>query len=357
MEADAEALARLAADRPARHAGVGRGRPSRRGGLGGTPQLPRPGLSRTETTKVLSAAAPSPPPEAVQGPRSRRGPGRRFPPERVASRPRRPRPAGCSTRRAASKCTSRGPARRPRVPARSGGHPPPAADIASVDVEPAALQGFNDFTIRPSSRDPSKPTVRVSPGSRRLRGLPTRAGRPRRPARRLSLQQLHHCGPRYSIVQGLPYDRCADDDGGWALCPACDRQYHDLADRRFHAQPIACPSAARLFVERRRRARRAIGDVSIGAAAALMARGRIVAIKGLGGYHLACDAVNAAAVGLLRAKKFRKEQPFALMARDLDVAKRAVHLSDTAIGARLDRASHRPGAGGAATGRCGARQS
>ena len=211
-------------------------------------------------------------------------------------------------------------------------HPPPAASIASLDVEPSTLLGCREFTIRASART-DRPTVRVSPDlcvcADCLRELfaagDARAGYP--------YINCTNCGPRYSIIQGLPYDRAQTTMRAWELCAACARQYHDANDRRFHAQPIACPDCGPRYWLRHASegAARSAGNDPIRAAVAMLARGDIVAIKGLGGYHLACDAANAEAVGLLRMRKFRKEQPFALMARDLDVARSVVHLSDIAV--------------------------
>lgn len=119
------------------------------------------------------------------------------------------------------------------------------------------------------------------------------------------------CGPRFSIVTGLPYDRPATTMAGFPLCPACRAEYDDPADRRFHAQPIACPDCGpKLWLE---------GDDATGAdpierAAALLRAGQILAIKGIGGFHIACDATNADAVALLRARKHRPTKPLAVMA-------------------------------------------
>ncbi|MFG1287160.1 carbamoyltransferase HypF [Xanthobacter versatilis] len=119
------------------------------------------------------------------------------------------------------------------------------------------------------------------------------------------------CGPRFSIVTGLPYDRPATTMAGFPMCPACRAEYDDPADRRFHAQPIACPDCGpKLWLE---------GDDAAGAdpierAAALLRAGHILAIKGIGGFHIACDAINADAVALLRARKQRPTKPLAVMA-------------------------------------------
>ena len=101
----------------------------------------------------------------------------------------------------------------------------------------------------------------------------------------------------------------------WPLCPDCEREYHDPLDRRFHAQPVACPSCGPGYL------------LAIPEAARLLRDGAIVAVKGLGGYHLACDATNGEAVQALRERKFRKEKPFAVMVKDLDVARDVIEVS------------------------------
>lgn len=127
-----------------------------------------------------------------------------------------------------------------------------------------------------------------------------------------------HCGPRFTILRGLPYDRAMTTMAGFALCPACRAEYENPADRRFHAQPVACPDCGpRLWYEG------AAGD-PIAAAVACLRGGGVVAVKGLGGFHLACDAANPAALALLRARKRRPAKPFALMAREGDLAAVAV---------------------------------
>src|SRR5580704_19746166 len=111
----------------------------------------------------------------------------------------------------------------------------------------------------------------------------------------------------------------------WALCDECDREYKDPADRRFHAQPVACPACGPT-VRLKEASNTVLGTDAIVRTAALLAGGAIVAIKGIGGYHLACDAENANAVAAMRERKYRKERPFALMARDLAIAQTLVEL-------------------------------
>ncbi|MDR0841901.1 MAG: carbamoyltransferase HypF [Acidobacteriota bacterium] len=123
-----------------------------------------------------------------------------------------------------------------------------------------------------------------------------------------------HCGPRFSIIEALPYDRPSTSMKSFALCPDCRREYEDPRDRRFHAQPTACPVCGpelALWDEKGREVARR--DDALLAAAGFIRRGGIAAVKGLGGFHLVCDARNAQAVGLLRKRKLREEKPFALM--------------------------------------------
>ncbi|NDV97715.1 carbamoyltransferase HypF [Salipiger sp. PrR002] len=133
-----------------------------------------------------------------------------------------------------------------------------------------------------------------------------------------------NCGPRYTILQGLPYDRAQTTMAGFALCDACRAEYEDPGDRRFHAQPVACPACGpRLWLERG--GAEALGDGLALAAKALLA-GEILAVKGLGGFHLCCDATQAEAVARLRTRKRRPGKPLALMA-PLEVLERFAHPS------------------------------
>jgi len=147
------------------------------------------------------------------------------------------------------------------------------------------------------------------------------------------------CGPRLSIIEAIPYDRAATTMRGFTLCAACAAEYAAPDDRRFHAQPVACHRCGpRAWLERADGAAIAVDTLTtldeVDAALTLIHRGEIVAIKGLGGFQLACDATNADAVARLRAAKRREGKPFALMARDLAVI-RAYALVDEAEAALL----------------------
>jgi hydrogenase maturation protein HypF len=132
-----------------------------------------------------------------------------------------------------------------------------------------------------------------------------------------------NCGPRATIIEDLPYDRARTSMRSFPLCAACDAEYRDPADRRFHAEPVACPDCGPSLSYRRPgeagvTARR---EAALSAAIADLAAGRIVAVKGLGGYHLACDATDPVAVNRLRDRKHRWAKPFAVMVRNRDAAR------------------------------------
>ncbi|HVY99793.1 MAG TPA: carbamoyltransferase HypF [Dongiaceae bacterium] len=136
-----------------------------------------------------------------------------------------------------------------------------------------------------------------------------------------------HCGPRFSIIRAAPYDRGRTSMAPFALCPDCESEYRDPADRRFHAQPIAChrcgPRARLIRYDGRAVTAESYSMLDdVDAVAGVLEKGGIVAIKGVGGFHLACDATDAAVVARLRERKRRYGKPFALMARDLAVIRR-----------------------------------
>ena len=197
---------------------------------------------------------------------------------------------------------------------------PPAAVIAEIDVHEAAPDGFTDFTICESERR-DRPTVRISPDlpvcNACLRELFDPANR-----------RFHYpyvnctdCGPRYTVILALPYDRPNTTMKDWPMDTYCAGQYHDPANRRFHAQPVACPQCGPHYALHAGGEIVSGNDAAVSASVERLREGRIVAVKGLGGYHLACDARNVAAVNALRERKYRKEKPFAVMVRDVAAAR------------------------------------
>ncbi|HEX4748935.1 MAG TPA: carbamoyltransferase HypF [Bryobacteraceae bacterium] len=203
---------------------------------------------------------------------------------------------------------------------------PPAAVLASIDVSQDTAANVAAFEIRESHRA-AAPTVRISPDLAVCDACLAELFDPNDARFRYPYINCTNCGPRYSIIESLPYDRARTTMAHWKMDALCARQYNDPLDRRFHAQPVACPVCGpHYFLERGGEI--VSGDIaSISAAADLLRVGGIVAVKGIGGYHLSCDARSAAAVQELRQRKFRKEKPFAVMVRDLEMARELVDLS------------------------------
>ncbi len=201
--------------------------------------------------------------------------------------------------------------------ARIGSDAPPLAVVESVTRRRKPPAGRSGFTIDTSHATAGGRTL-VSPDTATCAPCLAELRDPADRRHRHPFVTCTHCGPRFTIVTGLPYDRARTTMAAFPLCPRCAREYDDPADRRFHAQPVACHDCGprlRLVADG------AEGRQPLVEARRLLAAGRIVAVKGLGGYHLACDAENDTAVQLLRRRKARGGKPFALMARDLaDVA-------------------------------------
>ncbi len=204
--------------------------------------------------------------------------------------------------------------------------PPPAASISEIEVLPAALAGLRDFTIRESQRR-EHPTVRISPDLPVCDECLQELFDPADPRHLYPYINCTNCGPRYSVVLALPYDRPNTTMKDWPLLGFCAEQYRDPRNRRFHAQPVACPACGPGFYLHPRNENAKDSKDCIGLAAEILRTGGILAIKGLGGYHLACDARNPVAVAALRDRKYRKEKPFAVMAWDIETARTLVDLS------------------------------
>ena len=203
---------------------------------------------------------------------------------------------------------------------------PGASSISTIDVLPALPTGLTDFAIRNSERN-GKPTTRISADlpvcDRCLRELFDE----RDPRFHYPYINCTECGPRYSIIREIPYDRKSTTMAGWQMDTLCAGEYNDAASRRFHAQPVACAACGPQYELRYGLETTTGADDVVRRAAELLADGKIVAVKGLGGYHLACDARNAAAVAALRERKYRKEKPFALMVSDLATARSIATIS------------------------------
>ncbi|PTV95485.1 hydrogenase maturation carbamoyltransferase HypF [Rhodobacter aestuarii] len=211
---------------------------------------------------------------------------------------------------------------------------PPLARVDAVEVSVAVFEALpNRFEII-ASGEPGAET-RVTPDAatcpaclEEIRGHGRRRG--------YAFTNCTHCGPRFTILQSLPYDRARTTMAPFEMCPECRAEYENPADRRFHAQPIACPTCGpRIWLEVG--GQEVPGD-TLALAVARLHAGEVLAIKGLGGFHLACDAANPRAVAELRARKRRPAKPFALMCREGDLAQ-IVTVSPQALSALKDPAA------------------
>jgi hydrogenase maturation protein HypF len=201
---------------------------------------------------------------------------------------------------------------------------PPLARVEAVHARDVAPMGATGFEIRHSDAA-GPPAALVSPDTATCADCLAELRDPGDRRFRYPFVNCTNCGPRFTIVRDVPYDRPLTTMAGFTMCPACQAEYDDPRDRRFHAQPNACPVCG----PRARLVGSDAGD-AVAAAAALLRDGAIVAVKGLGGYHLACRADDADTVGALRARKHREDRPFALMAVDLEAAHALVALDGAA---------------------------
>ncbi|MBN2667113.1 MAG: carbamoyltransferase HypF [Bacteroidales bacterium] len=202
-------------------------------------------------------------------------------------------------------------------------HAPPAADIKSIEVYPRLLQEFDSFSITLSLNIDDQITE-VSPD---IAVCPDCLSEMDHDPRRMDYPFINctNCGPRFSIIESLPYDRSHTSMKPFRMCPGCQSEYNDISDRRFHAQPVACDLCGPRYTYSD--GVKILYDLKsiLRETAALVQAGKIVAIKGTGGYHLLCDALNEDAVRTLRKKKQREARPFAVMFRNYDSLREYCH--------------------------------
>jgi hydrogenase maturation protein HypF len=203
---------------------------------------------------------------------------------------------------------------------------PPLASVERLLSERLAPLGERGFAIRDSRRG-EEAAVPVSPDGATCDDCLAELFDAGDRRYRYPFVNCTNCGPRFTIVRGVPYDRPLTTMAGFRMCPACQAEYDDPGDRRFHAQPNACPDCGpSVRLTDASGAEEAAGDDALRAAASALAGGAVVAVKGLGGYHLACLASDEDAVAALRGRKQREDKPFALMAPGLDGARELVEL-------------------------------
>jgi len=220
-----------------------------------------------------------------------------------------------------------------------GNNPPPLSQIDSIECkENLPPEGYPDFLILESSAVGER-ALPVSADFGTCSECVRELFDPRNRRHRYPFINCTNCGPRFTIVEDVPYDRAKTTMRHFKMCHECRTEYEDPLDRRFHAEPIACDTCGPRVYLRDLGQDLRVDDVILHAQELLRA-GKILAIKGIGGYHLACDASSNEAVSRLRQRKYREDKPFALMARTLDVVR--LHCSVSDVEARVLLSSNRP---------------
>ncbi|MDJ0669063.1 MAG: carbamoyltransferase HypF [Desulfobacterales bacterium] len=202
---------------------------------------------------------------------------------------------------------------------------PPLAQITAVDSRPVACGNSTEFKIIPSQREAGRSAL-ISPDVAICADCLGELSDPQDRRNAYPFINCTNCGPRYTIIADVPYDRPKTSMRHFQMCPACQAEYDNPRDRRFHAQPNACEDCGPEVALEDVNGPLLRGDAAIRETAHRLDQGQIIAVKGLGGYHLAVDAANNAAVKRLRRRKHREEKPLALMAPDLETIRTFAHI-------------------------------
>ena len=197
--------------------------------------------------------------------------------------------------------------------------PPPLARVDAVHSHSVALCGGTEFEVRSSNATGAR-VAQVSPDTATCADCLLELRDPGDRRFGYPFVNCTNCGPRYTIVLSVPYDRSRTTMASFPMCAACDAEYHDPADRRFHAEPVCCPACGPTLVMP------GSGGDPVTDAVAALRKGHILAVKGIGGFHLAVDASREGAVSTLRRRKRRESRPFAVMVRDVASAQKVAHL-------------------------------
>ena len=202
------------------------------------------------------------------------------------------------------------------------GKAPPLARIINIETEYLPFTAYDSFSIIKSSAQQTRSTL-ISPDVCTCEDCLRELLDPRDRRFRYPFTNCTNCGPRYTIIKDIPYDRDKTTMAHFAMCPECRREYEDPLDRRFHAQPNACwECGPQVWLETPGGEKPADRDDALQKAVELLATGSILAIKGLGGFHLAVNATDEAAVSRLRSRKIREEKPFAVMFSSIEEIRR-----------------------------------
>ncbi|CQD23063.1 (NiFe) hydrogenase maturation protein HypF [Mycobacterium lentiflavum] len=215
-------------------------------------------------------------------------------------------------------------------------NPPPLAVIEAVETQQIPYVRGTGFVIADSSRSDGDHTL-ASPDVAMCAECAAEQRDPGNRRFRHAFVNCTNCGPRFTIIASLPYDRAATTMAAFPMCAECAHEYGDRADRRFHAQPVCCPNCGPTLRYRDHDGTIADGDAGLAWARTLLREGGVLAVKGVGGYHLACDAANDRVVGELRRRKRRGDKPFAVMVSDLTTARGIADVDETSARAGAGR--------------------
>lgn len=206
---------------------------------------------------------------------------------------------------------------------------PPLAVLAEIKITPLAVSGDNNFVIKSSAGAPAKIAL-ISPDIATCADCQAELTSNSDRRYRYPFINCTNCGPRYSIIKDVPYDRSSTTMDIFPMCPACQAEYSNPQNRRFHAQPNACHECGPEYslLDNAGRPVTGCGDI-FAFTKKLIAQNAIVAIKGIGGYHLACNAKSQTAVHTLRSRKIREDKPFAVMCGSLAAARDLCFISET----------------------------
>ncbi|MDO8745792.1 MAG: Sua5/YciO/YrdC/YwlC family protein, partial [Candidatus Brocadiaceae bacterium] len=196
--------------------------------------------------------------------------------------------------------------------------PPPLSRIEELTSQMlAGSELYKDFSIRESVSQEGSFTF-VSPDIATCQDCLKELFDPMDRRYHYPFINCTNCGPRYSITKDIPYDRSNTTMAHFTMCEACESEYYDPANRRFHAQPNACPVCGPQLMLLNNKGLTVQTQDPISTVCTLLHDGKIVAVKGLGGYHIACDALNSKSVSLLRKRKYREDKPFAVMMENIE---------------------------------------
>ncbi|QNB46773.1 carbamoyltransferase HypF [Thermanaerosceptrum fracticalcis] len=198
---------------------------------------------------------------------------------------------------------------------------PPLALIEEITATRLAPVNYENFVIKDSEGGEEKFTL-LSPDTATCPQCLEELKDPENRRYRYPFINCTNCGPRFTIIKDVPYDRSLTTMAGFLMCPDCQREYDDPRDRRFHAQPNACPACGPQVSLLDGQDRPSEVKDPVAEAVTLLKKGHILAVKGLGGYHLVCDAFNSSAVQVLRSRKNREAKPFAVMMPDMETVKK-----------------------------------